>query len=192
MTPGESKLPVDTLRQLVRLEPESGLMFWLPRNAEFFRGDSAGKTAEHYCIAWNKKFAGKHALNNKQGMGYLHGDILGCKFLAHRVVWAIHTGAWPVHTIDHIDGGKKNNLPANLRDVEHKVNMRNQRPRTCGTSGHTGVSFDTARRKFVAQVTVDYKTVHLGRFPSIEDAITARDAAYKTYGFHTNHGRTSP
>lgn len=189
MTPSESRLPIATLRRLVSLDPETGLLIWLARSVEFFCDDNAGKTAEQYCCAWNKRLSGKHAVNNKQGMGYLHGDILGVRFLAHRVVWALHTGCWPVETIDHIDGVKKNNRPANLRDVTHKANMRNQRPRSNNTSGHIGIGFDHARGKFVANVTVDAKTVHLGRFQNSEEAAFARDAAYKAHGFHKNHGR---
>jgi len=188
MTKDESLLPVETLRQLVKLDAGTGKMVWLPREVEHFC-DAGNKTAAQYCRIWNKRLAGKAALNSKQGVGYLHGTIFSIKFLAHRVAFALHYGRWPEFTIDHIDGNKKNNRPANLRDVTHKTNMRNQRPRSNNTSGQTGISFDHARGKFAAHVTVDAKTVHLGRFPNLDEAAIARDAAYKAHGFHQNHGR---
>lgn len=187
MTNGEGLLPVETLRQLVELDADSGRMVWLQRGVEHFHA-AGNKTAEQICRIWNKRLAGKPAVCSKQGMGYLHGDIFGVKFLAHRVVWALHTGNWPVHTIDHIDGDKQNNRPMNLRDVPHKTNCRNQRVRINNTTGHAGVAFDKARNKFAATVTVDFKTKRIGRFKTLEEALSARNAAYKANGFHQNHG----
>lgn len=36
---------------------------------------------------------------------------------------------------------------------------------------------------------VNYKTIYLGRFDNLEDAIKARQEAEIKYGFHPNHGK---
>lgn len=187
MTNDESTLPISVLRTLISLEIQTGRMTWLLRDVSMFTSDPT-RTAEAACRSWNSRLAGKRAVNSKQGMGYLHGSILDRKYLAHRVVWALHTGAWPEHTIDHINGNKVDNGPSNLRDVPHKMNCRNQRLRSNNTTGHNGVSFDKARGKFAVLVTIDSKTSHIGRFATIEEALSARNAAYKANGFHNNHG----
>lgn len=190
MTKDESMLPVEILRQLVSLDSETGKMVWLPREVKYFHA-AGNKTADQICRIWNKRLAGKPAINSKQGMGYLHGTIFNVKFLAHRVAYALHTGQWPLFTIDHIDGNKKNNRPSNLRDVQHKVNCRNQRIRINNTTGHTGIAFDKSRKKFVATVTIDFKTKHLGKFETFNEALSVRNAVYKANKFHQNHGSIS-
>lgn len=188
MTKDEELLPVETLKKLVSLDTATGRMVWLEREVDYFN-DAGNKTAAQYCRIWNKRLKGKPALNSKQGTGYLHGTIFNVKYLAHRVAFALHSGSWPQFTVDHIDGNKKNNRPSNLRDVSHKTNMRNQRMKSTNTTGNTGVAFDKSRNKFATTVTIDMKTIHVGRFAILEQAIAARNDVYKAHGFHPNHGR---
>jgi DNA-binding transcriptional MerR regulator len=49
------------------------------------------------------------------------------------------------------------------------------------TSGHTGVSFIKRRKKWEAAIYLRGKTIHLGIFDRIEDAIQARKKAEKEY-----------
>lgn len=190
MTKDEMLLPVELLKKLISLDAATGKMTWLKRGKEYFF-DAGNKTAESYCRCWNKRLLGKPAVNSPHGMGYLHGCIFGRKYLAHRVVWAIHTGEWPVNHIDHINGLKKDNRPSNLRDVPHKENCKNQKLRVNNKSGHIGIAFDKARNKFEVTVSVDFKTKHLGRFETFEEALSIRNASYEANGFHQNHGRVS-
>lgn len=48
------------------------------------------------------------------------------QLLAHRVVYFLDTGEWPLGVIDHIDGDTLNNDPPNLRDVSYSENGLNQ------------------------------------------------------------------
>src|SRR5271166_1238189 len=44
-------------------------------------------------------------------------------------------------------------------------------------SGYTGVYWQKSRNKWAANITIKSKTIHLGRFNSLEDAISARKKA---------------
>jgi hypothetical protein len=187
MTDHESTISIDVLRELVHLDTASWKLFWKTRNIKFFMDTK--QPAKHNCAIWNGKFSGKEAFCHSSGSGYLHGALLGKKLYAHRVIFALFSGHWPIFTIDHIDGNRINNDPKNLRDVNHQENMRNMKKSKANSSGHTGVSYDLKRSKYVSNVTVDGKTKLAGRFLTMQEAISARENFAKKYGFHENHGR---
>jgi len=99
------------------------------------------------------------------------------------------TGEWPEKQIDHIDGNPLNNKWDNLRDVTSQENGRNKRILKNNTSGFTGVCWDDVNKKWRAFIRVDRKTIHIGRFTNIQQAIDARKDANIKYGFHENHGK---
>lgn len=172
--------------ELVELH-DGGLMTWRARGLEWF--SHLGTDAERAMASWNAKNAGKPAFAHRAGAGYLHGSLFNKKLLAHRAVWCLATGRWPTATIDHINGNRQDNRICNLRDVAHQQNCRNQPLSKVNTSGFTGVSFDAARNKWTAQITVDRRTLHLGRFDTLAEARRARQQANTKHGFHANHGR---
>lgn len=49
-------------------------------------------------------------------------------------------------------------------------------------TGHLGVSFHKASKKYVAKIYRNRKSIHLGLFDNIEDAVAARKASEKEYG----------
>ena len=100
--------------------------------------------------------------------GYIRVMLYGVRYKAHRLAWFYMTGEWPKN-IDHKDGIRNNNKFSNLRSVTHKINCQNQRkPRTNNSAGALGVHY--RRGKFVADIGVDGRTVHLGAFSNVEDA----------------------
>ena len=182
----EAGISIAELRRLVSLDAETGRLYWRRRSEPDFCG---AKNPARACNTWNSRFAGKEAFCTLSGNGYLHGALHYRKVCAHRIVFALHHGRWPSNTIDHINGVKTDNSPENLRDVKHIENMRNQKARSNNTSGVTGVSLDSSRRKFEAYITVSGEKKCLGRFDSISDASAARSSANEAVGFHENHGR---
>jgi hypothetical protein len=175
------------LRSLLRLDSNTGKLFWEERDISLFR--DGGKSAEHSMKVWNKRYAGKQALTASHRGLYLCGSINYSNMFAHRVVYALYHGHWPRFTVDHIDGNGINNVPSNLRDVEHAENMKNIRISSRNKSGFTGVSFSKVCRKYEARIQVDGRPMILGYFDKASDASTERTKANAQFGYHNNHGR---
>jgi len=175
----EKTLPSpEVLRQLLRYEPDTGKLFWLPRPASMFLG---GRN----CAAWNSRCAGKEALNS-QSKGYLHGTLNCVTVQTHRIAWAVHYGAWPDGLIDHRDGDGTNNRLANMRVGDSVMNGRNMKIGKANTSSVVGVTWHKDAGKWMAQIVVHRKRVHLGLHRSFADAVAARRAAEIENGFHPN------
>lgn len=183
------KIEPKVLHELLRYDPTTGKLFWRKRPAKFFK--NGRNTAQHRCNVWNSRRAGKEALFSLNRTGYLQGSILNRKYFAHRVVWAMETGEWPVDQIDHINGDPSDNRIANLRDVSASENGRNKRIAATNTSGVIGVNWNVINKKWRAQINVKGRQIHLGVFHRFDAAVDARKAAEARFGYHKNHGRTA-
>ena len=177
----------DTLRQLLRYEPETGKLFWREREPAMF--EAGRHSAERSATAWNSRYAGKVAFTALEGEGgYQRGRIYGQLYKAHRVAWTIFYGCWPEHEIDHIDGDKSNNRITNLRDVPHMLNCRNRRLQKTNTTGYSGLTWRRDTKKWRACIHVNGRPTTIGSFATKEEAIDARKRAQNEQGYHPNHG----
>lgn len=175
-------LDPSVLRELLRYEPDTGKLFWLPRDVRWFNTDREHKR-------WNTRYAGKEAFTALHGDGYLRGYVLGQQHFKHRVVWAIETGAWPEQDVDHEDHDRSNNVRSNLSEATRAQNARNRSRASNNKSGVTGVSWYARTAKWSAQIRVaDGKQLHLGYFNDLRDAVAARKTAEREHGYHPNHG----
>ena len=193
------EISVETLRKLLRYEPETGKLYWLERPVDMFEdstfqhrtGKMAVRSAQWACNLWNKRFAGKEAFTAKAKSGAFHGRVLGNLYYAHRVAWALHHGVWPTDDIDHENGNRSDNRITKLRDATHQQNMQNKKVYRSSVSGCHGVV--PLRRRpgtWQAYITVNKKRRHIGYFTNLQDAIAARkDAEMECGAFHANHGR---
>ena len=176
----------ETLRKLLRYEPDTGKLFWLERTTDMF--DDGIRSAEQRCRMANSRNTGKEALT-ASCHGYRMGRVNYARVSAHRVIWAMVNGEWPVDQIDHINGVRDDNRIENLREVSTQENLRNQKVRSTNTSGKTGVYRRGKTSAWYAQIVVSGKCIHIGTFSDKNLAIEARKDADSDYGFHQNHGR---
>jgi hypothetical protein len=93
------------------------------------------------------------------------------KLRLHRLIM----GAPDDAEVDHIDGNGLNNQRYNLRIVTRADNMKNKNIYKNNSSGYKGVTWDTSRNKWRAQVGFNGKSVTIGRFGNLEDAAQAYD-----------------
>lgn len=95
--------------------------------------------------------------------------------------------------VDHIDHDGLNNRLSNLRIATKSQNMQNARKTTKGnTSQYKGVYRDYVRRKWGSCISVNNKTIGLGRFDlEIDAAIAYNNAALKYFGEFANINKIS-
>jgi hypothetical protein len=112
--------------------------------------------------------------------GYLRIRIDGRLYKAAHLALFYVNGAWPEQDVDHKDGVRSNDAFTNLRDVPRRVNAQNQRRAQASnkSSGLLGVSW--CGGKWTAQIRVDRKKKHLGRFDTANAAHLAYLQAKKT------------
>lgn len=169
------KITAEYIRARLDYDPATGVFLW--------------RACDVMPVRWNSRWAGKIA-GTDHNAGYRTIVVNGSKNLAHRLAWLITTGDWPADQIDHLNGDPSDNRIENLRAVNSAKNMRNLKIPSTNRSGHIGVCWSSVRGKWVASIKVDGKSVNLGRFTAIADAIAARAAASASHGYHQNHGRT--
>ena len=166
-------------------EAETGSLTWRKRPIEHFSSSSRQKQ-------FNSAFGGKRAgsiatVSVSAGRQYRIVRLNGVLFYAHRVAYKLATGEEPL-VIDHIDGDTLNNKLTNLRTCTTADNSRNVKIRETNKSGCTGVSWTERKQRWRAYITVGARQIALGTYRRFEDAVRARKAAEKIYGFHPNHG----
>lgn len=121
---------------------------------------------------------------------YIRIMLDGTRYYAHRLIWVYHYGHIPRRKfIDHINGNALDNRIENLRLVSYRENYLNSRRSVRNKSGVTGVYQRNGSGKWYAVITTCGTSIQLGTFDKKEDAIKARRAAERKYGFHRNHGR---
>ena len=155
-----SQLDAETLRRLVSYDPTTGEFLWLEPEQPRYKGSVAG------------------SLNRITGYVTIH--ILGKARYAHRLAILYVSGRWPA-SVDHVNRNKADNRLSNLRECSQAENCQNTPTLRSNTSGHKGVSLHSKKHKWVAQLGVQHKTMYLGIFADINDAIAARKAAEAKY-----------
>lgn len=167
--------------QFLSYDCENGLLIWKPRSRSYFPSDRSFKI-------WSARFGGKPA-GCYRADGYLVIRLFDKLYLGHRIAWFLHYGEWPQNSIDHIDGNPSNNKINNLRDVTRAENAKNLRHKANNRSGRMGVWFSKPLKKWIAEISVNGKRHHIGTFADFSEAVEARSAAERRFGFDKNHGK---
>lgn len=145
----------DKLKEYLEYYPETGLFVWKKVNKV------------------NQRKVGDIAGSLRKDDGYISIMVSGKAYKATHLAHLYMTGELPTLYMDHINGVRNDNRWSNLRQVTMQVNNHNQRkPRKDNKTGYLGVS--SFGSKFRACIRVNSKRIHLGLFPSPEEA-------YETY-----------
>lgn len=100
----------------------------------------------------------------------------------HRLI----TGAKEGEIVDHINGIPWDNRRVNLRIVTNSQNGKNKGIYPTNKTGYKGVALNNSSKgskKYTAQITVDYRKIHLGCFDNpVEAALVYDEAARKYHG----------
>lgn len=148
-------------------EYKDGVLYWkIARSNRLKIGQKAGATA-----------------TDKRERISLNGKLL----LTHRIIFAMHHDYWPKY-VDHIDGNHANNKIENLRETTVAQNQWNRKIDRKNTSGIKGVSYDSRRNLWVAEIVANKKKIFLGRFNAIAEAEkTVKIAREQFHGEFARH-----
>ena len=97
----------------------------------------------------------------------------GGSVLLHRELMEAEHG----YEVDHIDGDGLNNRRSNIRAATKTQNQWNRRRPVTNKSGVKGVYWSAREKRWLAQIGVRGKRIHLGYFSDLEAAAAAYAAA---------------
>ena len=163
--------PVSEVRRYLTYDPEQGTLLWTN-------------------LAYRAANIGKAAGTANAG-GYITIEVsrIGLQSFAHRVAWALMTGSWPEHEIDHRNNDPGDNRWPNLREATPSQNAANKKRRGDNTSGYKGVSYSIEKGKWVARVQCQGRRYFCGLHDTAELAHAAYTAkAKELFGEFANAG----
>jgi len=149
------------LRELLDYDPATGEFRWRKRMCSSIKpGDIAGGLDKE---------------------GYRKITINGRQYPAHQLAWLHMKGTWCSLVIDHRDGNRSNNRWRNLRSATRSQSNANRGLNRNNKCGFKGVS--RYRGRWRATIRKDWRTRHLGIFPTRQEAHAAyAKAARKLHG----------
>jgi hypothetical protein len=134
----------------------------------------------------SRKAKGDMEAGTPSGHGYKKVTINQKRFYVHQLVFLMHKGYIP-EVVDHIDGNSANNQIYNLRASNKSLNACNSKRNIKNTSGHKGVTWHKAAKKWMCQIVFNAKTKYLGLYEDFELACLVADEARVLY--HGAHAK---
>lgn len=110
--------------------------------------------------------------------GYAGRNINGKHYYLH---WEIIGKPKKGLEIDHTNKNKLDNRKSNLRICNRSQNNRNVFTNKSNKSGYKGVIWLKQNKKWMAQITFNYKRIYLGLFTNKLDAAKAYNDAARRY-----------
>jgi len=165
--------PVQYLSECFVYDPQTGILRWRERPESHFFTNSKHKR-------FNTLSAGKE-VGTTDGQGYkvvrLTYEGKHKSYRVHRICYALMNGD-TTQIVDHINGNRQDNRANNLRAVEPRVNVANQsKPKR---EGLKGAYWDKFKGRWLAQISINYRKVYLGRYNTEREAHEAYMDAART------------
>ena len=177
-----------TLTEALDYNKVTGLFTWKSRPpSHFFQ--SKKRTSTNISNNWNSRHSGRIA-GSINCCGYVGINIFGSIIGAHRLAFLYVEGILPSKSVDHLDGNESNNSYSNLSIAGQLLNGKNCKRSKNNSSGFNGVYQNANKKKWVVKIKVNYKSITVGTFDTIEQAVSARIHANITHGFTERHGKT--
>lgn len=175
------------LRALINYDPETGVMTWKERGPEWFIGyqntSASFLPAASIARGWNRENSGKiiGAVNHNN----IPVSIFGIRYLCARIAYAITRDCWSEHPVTTTEKNRKKFAKNNIRlvsdiiadEIRDAAFFRDRGK----TSSYIGVSFQKSKSRWRARISVNSKSIDLGRFKTEEEAADAYDAAALKY-----------
>lgn len=149
----------------------NGVEFWFDKeDYDLIKDYNWGTDEKGYieAIMWDNTDGSQHKIKlSRLVMGVLDNKDFNCQ-------------------VDHRDRNKLDNRKENLRIVDNTTNNANKNPyREDGSK----IGVRKFRNKWVADITINDKIIHLGSYDNYENAVQARldaEKKYKVYGIYEN------
>lgn len=156
-------LTQEELRRVLGYDPTTGIFRWL--------------------VALGRRVKVGAQAGGISSVGYIVIRVHKQIYQAHRLAFLYVTGRWPSDDMDHVNGDRKDNRFANLREATRGENCMNRARPSNNKSGFKGVCFRRSNNKWAAQIGTKNRMIHLGYFTSPGAAAAAYDqAANKHHG----------
>ncbi len=161
---GSLRISQDLLKEHLSYDPETGV---IRRKVKTINSTSIGAPV----------------IGRPSAYGYLRINLLGNRWLQHRLAWIYVYGDIPEHgyEIDHINQNKMDNRICNLRLVTRSANVQNKGKQSNNKCGVKNVWKRKDTGKWTALIAVDKKRIRLGCFDSLELAAAAAELAREQY-----------
>lgn len=152
---------------------------------EYFEFHDDGRVFVKKRLSCRSRQIGEQVGTLRRTNRYLAIDVEGERFQLHRLIFYVFNG-WCPDQIDHIDGNRLNNAPANLRPANSTQNLANAPKQSyrigqIPSSPYKGVSWHRRASKWMAMIHLNRQHIYLGLFGKEEDAHAAYCQAAKKY-----------
>lgn len=150
-----NQLSLEVAQKHLRLDRETGRLYWLTSSKGRRAGDEAGSVCNYA--------SGRRCM--------VHID--GGRHMRSRIVFLMAYGYWPANFVDHINRDSLDDRPENLREATPQQNGWNRDTNKPNATGFLGVRWKPKGGRFEAQIRHNYKNIYIGTFDTAEEAHAA-------------------
>lgn len=140
-------------------------------NGNLIRLKASGGSASNTIAGW---------ITVCNGINYKKVSVDKKTHYVHRIIYLWHHGRMP-KVIDHINNNSLDNRIENLREANQSQNCANQRIKKNNKSGYKGVHQDKKTKKYIAKIMCNRRTIWLGSYLFLDDAINAHKVGSEKY-----------